>query len=177
MDMVNDRKTTAANAPEEIRRAKTLHVKMLNKRRQNPHLGKDDMDDDSSVDSAEEYGDIHPRVDDYPNNPSAVPVDRQRSSIPPPAGIVTQKFPAPFRNENSNEHIEPTTNPLMVQMAKVMDQHHQQYVIPFQQQLLDQLQLIQRQNQEILELLNQKGTTQVGNSKKRPREGDDAEVL
>lgn len=183
MDMVNDRKTTAANAPEEVRRSKALHVKIMNKRRQNPHLGKDtqdDIDDDSSVSTAndEEYGhELQQRVSEYTSTPS-IPVSSAERNSDSRGRLPPAKFhSAPlFRGdtETSQTPLDPT-NPLVIQVVKVLQQHHQQFDLPFQQQLLEQLNIIQQQNQQILEALNnqQKATS----SKKRAREGDDSEGL
>jgi hypothetical protein len=184
MDMVNDRKTTAANAPEEVRRAKALHVKIMNKRRQNPHLGKepnDDLDDDSSVSShEEEYGhELQQRVSEYAAAPS-IPVSSVDVNVNRDRNRVSVKFPQAstptiYREaETIQAPLEPT-NPLIIQVVKVLQQHHQQFDLPFQQQLLDQLQIIQRQNQDILEALNHQH--KAGGSKKRAREGEDSEGL
>lgn len=72
MDMVNERKATSANVPEEIARAKMLHLKIMNKRRHSSTVtgtnvlgalsskggNLDDDGSDSSVDSADESGDM-----------------------------------------------------------------------------------------------------------------------
>jgi hypothetical protein len=169
MDMVNDRKTTAANAPEEIRRAKALHVKLMNKRRQNPHLGKDvDMDDvssESGVDGEDGY-DMQGRLTEYGSAP-AVPVQTVQPSSPnherEPRRIVRQS------ESSNNDHYEPS--PILIQMMKFWEQHHQQVQVPYQQQLLEQLRIVQSQNQQIIDLLSQKRP----NNKKRSRENEESD--
>jgi hypothetical protein len=196
MDMVNDRKTTAANAPDEVRRAKALHVKIMNKRRQNPHLGKeitDDMDDVSSDESGAEgdegpsgYLQHHPN--EFSTSPAGVPVQPSNSgsSSGMDAGRDPQlqqqqqqslrSTPHKVRMFDAGDHLEPT-NPLMIQMVKLLEQNRQQFTVPFQQQLMEQLSILQRQNAEILDLLkHQKGghNNQDNKGKKRARiEGEE----
>jgi hypothetical protein len=182
MDMVNDRKTTAANAPEEIRRAKNLHIKLMNKRRQNPHLGKDDLDDVSSGDSAGEGEDgfemPQPRgMNDYNTSPPAVPVVQATNSSPDRERQRIVRATDPNSSSSDHHYDQSAPSPLLLQIMKFWDQHHQQVEAPYQQQLLEQLRILQEQNQQIITLLTEKKNTTSNNSsanaKKRARENED----
>jgi hypothetical protein len=143
MDMVNERKATSANVPEDIARAKMLHLKIMNKRRHAASLAGatnvlgalsssrkggnlNDDGSDSSVDSADESGDMGVNVgdDNYgvdmsfnsngganqtsssnPHHTPSLPIEGAATGLPGSPPLVNTRSRASIGNkDHGNDH-------------------------------------------------------------------------
>jgi len=147
MEMVNDKKATLANVPEEIRRAKTIHIKIMNRRKRLAALGKTDLGEEADEDESSTGSGME---DNYDQGLTASGGDAVLG------GLSAQKLDSirsraaglPISGEG-NAVDDYVLEKIYSQVMRFMEQQQHQYVY-FQQQIMSHLEKLHQQQQQLL---------------------------
>jgi len=161
MEMVNDKKATLANVPDEIRRAKTIHIKIMNRRKRLAALGKTDLedpdDDESSTGSMDDAN--------YEQSMATVAAEQVLGTIPAqkPESFRARVAGLPVAGEAGvvDDYV---LEKIYSQVMRFMEQQQHQYVY-FQQQIMSHLEKLHQQQQQLL--LDLADVLTVANANKR----------
>lgn len=164
MEMVNDKKATLANVPEEIRRAKNIHIKIMNRRKRLAALGKTDLEDPDDDDSSTGSG----LDENYDTGVVAAISDQvgMGSASKESTGLRTRAAGVPIGGGGAEGPVvdDFVLEKIYSQVMRFMEQQQHQYVY-FQQQIMSHLEKLHQQQQQLL--LDLADVLTVANANKR----------